>query len=146
LEQLDAIAERVVNVGAVVACEQVVGLRRVSGGFEAGDERRQIIDEQSRMRLLRGTEVVFDAEVKFEGADLEPETAAFIQSGRLGDFREAEEIAVERAALFFFAVRHRKLDVVDGGGGHYSLSYFKSRRKHRPPSMSKTTQESIGFE
>src|SRR5437660_9958550 len=74
------------------------------------------------MRLLRGAEVVFDAEVEFEGADLKPETAAFIESGRFRDFRQAEKTTVERASLFFFAARHRKLDVVDGSGRRYVVT------------------------
>src|SRR4051794_23085932 len=118
----------------------------MSGGFESRHERRQIIDEQSGMRFLCRTEVVLDAEVKLERADLKPEAAAFIQSFRFRDFRKTEKAAVERAAAIFFAAGHRELDVMDGGSGHYSLSYLRSRRKHRPPSMSKTTQESIGFE
>jgi hypothetical protein len=34
----------------------------------------------------------------------------------------------------------------DGWHADYSLSYFRSRRKHVPPSMSKTTHESMGRE
>src|SRR4051812_49423764 len=94
-EQLDAIAERIVNVRAVVAFEQVVGFCRVSGCFETFHERRQVIDQQSRMRLLRRTEIILDAEVQFERADLEPEAAAFIESGWFRDFDQAEKLAVK---------------------------------------------------
>src|SRR4051812_19206747 len=74
------------------------------------------------MRFLCWTEIVLDAEVDLKRADLKPEAAAFIQSLRLRDFRKTEKAAVERAAAFLFAARHRELDVVDGGGGHYVVT------------------------
>src|SRR5882724_1035876 len=100
------------------------------------------------MRFLRRMKIVFDAEVKLQRSDAEPQTSLLTKTGRFRDLDDAENVAVERPGAFFLAPRHGQLNVMKCDSRHagYSLSYFRSRRKHRPSSRSKTTQESMGRE
>jgi hypothetical protein len=112
------------------------------------DDSREVIDEKRRMRFPRRTEIVLDADVQLECADAIPKPTTLALVGRLRNLGQPEDGAVERAGSIFFAARNRDLNVMERDGGHanYSLSYFRSRRKHEPASMSKTTHESIGRE
>ncbi len=112
------------------------------------DDGREIIDQKRRMRFLRRAEIILDTDVQFERSDAIPKTSALALVCRLRNLDQAEHAAVERAGSIFFAAWNGHLNVMERNGGHadYSLSYFRSRRKHVPPSMSKTTQESIGRE
>ena len=112
------------------------------------DNGGEVIDEKRGMRFLRRAKIVLDADVQFERSDPIPKAAALALICRLRNLDQAEHAAVERAGSIFLAGRNGHLNVMERDGGHadYSLSYFRSRRKHVPPSMSKTTQESMGRE
>src|ERR1019366_10826052 len=112
-------------------------------GLGERDHGREVVDQKRGMRFLRRAEIVLDADVQFERADAIPKPSTLALVGRLRNLDQAEHAAVERAGSIFLAPRNGDLNVVECDGGHtdYSLSYFRSRRKHVPPSMSKTTQE-----
>lgn len=112
------------------------------------DDGREVIDQQRGMRFLRRAEIVLDTDVQLERSDAIPKSAALALVCRLRNLDQTEDAAVERACLIFFTARNGNLNMMKGDGGHadYSLSYFRSRRKQVPPSMSKTTHESMGRE
>lgn len=121
LQQLDAVAEGVGDVGAVEAGKGLVASDRESGIGAEGDHGLQVADEESGMGLFRGTEVVFDAEVQLGGAGVEPDAAAGGEVGRLHALLEAEDSGVEGAGVVFTAAGHGQLDVMEGFDGHVRI-------------------------
>jgi len=85
---------------------------RVSEPFH---ESLIIAAAEARMCLLRGTEVVFHSEMEFDPATRKPASAAPGKLRRLRHLRHSQQSPVERAHLFFFSWRHRKLNVIDRG-------------------------------
>src|SRR5579862_29472 len=105
-QQLNAIAEGIVNVNPAVAFQRLVGAGREAGSFKPRREARQVVDEKGRMRLARGTKIGFDAEVDLHAVVDEPAPAAPGKIGRLGNLREAEDALIEPARGLLAARRH----------------------------------------
>ena len=118
LEQLDAVAERVVDVALPEAVDAVAVADVDPGGRQAVAERVEIVDEQRGVGLAGRTEVGLDAEVHLDRSVVEPAAAARREVGRLGDVRDAEEPVVERDRRVLLARRHRQLDVIDRADRH----------------------------
>jgi len=74
------------------------------------------------MRFACGTEIGFHAQVHFERPALEPAAAAHRELRRFGDFRNAQEIAIEPSRLVFAMSRHGKLNMFDCPGTGYANS------------------------
>jgi lipopolysaccharide/colanic/teichoic acid biosynthesis glycosyltransferase len=113
LAELEAVAEGVVGVEAAHACDLLVVAHGDSLRFEACAEGLEVIDDQSRMRLPRRRERLFDADMELLAADLEPAAAAGGERVRLGQLREPEERPVEGPRGAFAAGWRRQLHVVD---------------------------------
>jgi hypothetical protein len=62
LHQLDAIAERVIDIDTVLALERFVFIHIEAGRFQC----RQILDEKTRMRLARRRKILVDTEMDLE--------------------------------------------------------------------------------
>jgi hypothetical protein len=97
--------------------------RRFDRGFvpcipEPFDQVVEVVDDESRMRLLRGDEVRIDAEVDLDAVALEPGAAALGEFRRLRNFRDSENAFLEGARQRFAACRHRELDMVDRDERH----------------------------
>jgi hypothetical protein len=65
------------------------------------------------MRFLGRAKVRFDAKVQLQSATLKPSTATSSEIRRLGDFHEAQSLAVKPARHRFAADRHGQLNVID---------------------------------
>ena len=63
LEQLDAIAERIGDVDAVVTLERFIDDDRRAGLFQMRLQRGEIVDQKRRMRLLRRAKVMLNAQM-----------------------------------------------------------------------------------
>jgi hypothetical protein len=91
------------------------------------------------MRLARGVEIIFHAEVELYIPRLEPCTAAFGEFRWFGDLSEAKYIDVKSAGFFLSARRHGNLDVVDGEDFHHgSTGYPAFTQASSPPSRALT--------
>src|ERR1017187_3049819 len=76
LEELQAIAERVVGVHPPEAGEVTVPSDSLADSGQALDEPVEVVDHDAGMRFAGGPEVFLDAEVQFDGAGPEPCSAA----------------------------------------------------------------------
>src|SRR5271155_3810833 len=70
------------------------------------------------MRLARGEEFLFDAEMHFERAALEPASAAPRQMRRLGMLPDSQDTRIEGACFSLAPGGHRKLHVIDRSDLH----------------------------
>jgi len=73
-QEFNAIPERVVDIGALVAIEGLVLDDLDVRCSEPADHRVQIRDQQGRMRLPRPSEVLVHAEMNLQQGTLEPTT------------------------------------------------------------------------
>lgn len=77
-------------MGAFVSIQRRLGcICFVSRALSLCDEGFQIIHEEGRMRLVRGTKIRFDADVKLRVIRLKPGSTAFGKISRFWDFGEA---------------------------------------------------------
>src|SRR5437763_9340204 len=83
LAELEAVAERVGDVGSVDAGERDVRAGRDAGGGQAVDERRQVVHDQTWMGLSRRGERLFDAHMQLARTGAEPAAASGSQRLRL---------------------------------------------------------------
>src|SRR5690554_1907769 len=118
LDELDAVAEGVVNEAAPHARVAVVPLDRRAVGADARRELIEAAYPQCRMCLRRRTEVGVRAQVQLDVAGPEPGAAVRGQGGRLLHLAEAEDAGVELTSAVLAAWRHGEQDVVDGSGSH----------------------------
>jgi hypothetical protein len=118
LHQFDAVAERVIDIGATESIKRLIPNDRSARLFAQPDDFIQTFDEQSGMRFPRGPEIRFDAEVDFQSSLLKPDSAAHGEMWRLGLLNQSQDARVERPRRLLFVRRHRQLDVFDGVGFH----------------------------
>src|SRR5690606_8839472 len=118
LDDVDAIAEGVVNEAAPHAWVAVVPLDRRAVGADARRELIETAYPQCRMSLRRRTEVGIYAQAQLDVAGPEPGAAVRGRRGRRLHLAEAEDAGVELASAVLAAWRHGEQDVVDGGGSH----------------------------
>ena len=81
LDQLNPVAERIVDVAPVATGQRLVFSDPVSGMLELDHHVGETIDDERRMRLAGGNEILVDAEMDRHCAVREPATAA---PGKLG--------------------------------------------------------------
>jgi hypothetical protein len=117
-QQLDAIAERVVDVDARVAGQWLIVHDVCASGFQAFDQLGEAFHLKCRVSFGCGTEVFLHTGVELELAALEPDAAASSEVRRLGPFWDAEQIAVEASCRRFAVRRDSDLDVVESNDSH----------------------------
>ena len=85
----------------------------ISYTLDVCDQAIEIIYDERRMCLARGSEFRFNTEMEPDISGLEPCSAAFCQIGRFWNFCKAQQTNIKGARLFFFTGWHGDLDVVD---------------------------------
>lgn len=93
--QLDAVAEGIGDIEAVIPFQRLALDRRMACLFETGAKPGQILDQKSGMRLSRGTKVLLDAKMHPYIVRLEPASAPRGKGGWLRHFPHGEERAIE---------------------------------------------------
>jgi hypothetical protein len=111
-EELESVAERIVSVGAPEAREVAVPLHILASTGQVLDERIKAINDDPRMRLTSGPEVVLDAEMKLYAPGAKPHAAAGGEHHRLVDLCHAQDIDEERASCGLLTARRRQLHVM----------------------------------
>src|SRR5437879_2012444 len=95
LHQLDAVAERIVCVHAVVAVQRLI-LHHVTPSLcEGTHEATHVLHHQGHMCLGAGPELLLDAEMDLDAGTLEPAPAPGGKQRRLGDVRYPQRALVE---------------------------------------------------
>jgi hypothetical protein len=114
LEQLDPISERIGDVRSSVPGKRLVLDHVAAGRTAALEQRLQVVDQQRRMRLSGGSEIVLDAEVHVGLSCGEPNPSPPRQILRLRLLGHPQDVPVERARLVFLPARHGELHVMEG--------------------------------
>ena len=112
-DELDPVAEGVVDVGAFPRGPVGVGAHRHAGGAQGRHQRRQVADDERRVGLAGRTEVLLDAEMHRHRPVAEPAAAPRRQRIGLGHADQAEQRRVEGFGLSLPAGRHGQLHVVE---------------------------------
>ena len=136
-KQLNAIAEGVGNIKAMIAFQWLVGDHGHARLPEVLGDGIQMLHQKGRMGLLRRPEVCLHPEMDAQRAPLEPRPAPFGEIGGLGYFSEAEEAGVERTGQRLPTGGHGKLHMVktvnpEGGCAHGCL--FRKKPGNAPGS------------
>lgn len=126
LHQLDPVAEGIIDIDPVIAGQRLVPPGGNAAFGELCNKAGEIIDQECRMRLARGPEVRFDAEMDPDRAAFEPAAAPLLEIVRFLHLGEAEEVAIEAARLIFAAGRHGELDVVELKQRHVTIPILRS--------------------
>jgi hypothetical protein len=117
LHQLDAVAEWVGDIVAVVADKRLILDDGATGGSQSGDECSQIRHKKGRVRARR-REILLHAEMHLDVILLEPAAAAGGKMSRFRHLQKPEQIPVKATRLIFAAFRHGELPMVDGEQAH----------------------------
>ena len=112
LEELQAVAEWVIDVDASEAGEVGIPGGSSARGVEASDEHVKVVDEHARMCLASRPERLFDAKVQFDAMTAKPRAAPACEDRRLVDLSHAEHAGVERPRSVLVASGHRQLHVM----------------------------------
>src|SRR5262245_31440982 len=97
----------------VVAFDRLVCRNFVTGPHCFRHYARKVIDNESRMRLARRDEILFDAQMDLQISAFKPTASARSKLRRLHLFREPEDAMVERPRIVFPPGRHRNQNVID---------------------------------
>ena len=119
--QLDAIAEGIVHIDAVIAFERFIVLHRVARCLELLLKSWQIFYEQCRMRFTSRPEIRLDAEMYFEITSLEPAAPTFGEVCRFWHLFDTERVPIKRSRTFLAARRHGQLHMFDSPDSHRLL-------------------------
>src|SRR6185503_750947 len=103
----------------------------------------EVADREGRMRLLRGREVLGDADVELLRAAREPDAAAGRERRGLRQLLQAEQAGEEAARLRLAAGRRRELHVVEAAD-HAADATPRTQRPSRPPSIARASSSSAG--
>jgi hypothetical protein len=114
LEQLDAIPERVGDVSAVISRQRFIRVHRIPRTSASLEKSLQIDDEQRRVCLLRGLEIILDAQVNMSITRAEPRAATACEVPGFRFFSHAEYIAIEPTRVILAPTGHCELNVVKG--------------------------------
>lgn len=114
-EYLNSVAPRIGRVQPTNTWKGAVPLHRLAG---VGKPARKGIDiaisyPKSWMRLLCCPERLLDADVELLSAHLEPDASALLESLRLLNLVETEELAEEASGVSLTSWRGRYLDVIE---------------------------------
>jgi hypothetical protein len=87
----------------------------------SAEDTVKIVDQESRMSLGRGPEVLLHPEMNLHGFTFEPATAARGEFRGFGSFGKLEHVAIELSRKSFAARRYRELYVIYSDDGHDRL-------------------------
>jgi len=111
-KKLDTIAKRIVGIDAIISFQGLIGDDDHAGVVQMPDERYQIADSESGMRLFRRSKVSLHTEVDSQNAVFEPHAAAFCEIGGLRRFLQSEDSRIKTARDVFPAGRHGELHMI----------------------------------
>ena len=111
-DQLDAVAEHVLNVTALDAGNLVVFTNRNAGCAQFHDQATIIHAGERGVRFPGRPEIFFDSEMNLDVSALEPESTTGHKFRRLGDFFHPKEGALKLAGFLFMALWHGELHMV----------------------------------
>lgn len=83
LDQFYRVAERIVDMAPVVAFDRLVCRNFVTGVHCFRHHARKVIDDESRMRLARRDEILFDAQMDLQVSAFKPTARARSKLRRL---------------------------------------------------------------
>src|SRR5450830_1128154 len=116
--QLDQVAEWVGGIDTQEAGNRRIVLHRMTGGPQRRRHGCQCINDQTRMGIQGRLKCRINAQMQLQRPALEPQAAARLQSGRLGQFRHAEDAAEKVPCSIFASGWHGELNMVNGGNWH----------------------------
>src|SRR6185295_19456175 len=114
------------NIDSTPALQKIVGDDLDTRLAATLDERVELLYEEGRMSLPGRPEILLDAEMQVQGPADEPDSAAFRQMLGLGDLRQTEHTAIERAGLALLPGGHGELNVVEAQDLKLRLSHDDS--------------------
>src|SRR5262245_5056561 len=98
-QELETVAEWVVNVHVLVARERLSVDDLVTGAAKPGHEGFQVRHQQARMRFPSWAKVGVNAKMNFHGCALEPNATAYDEMIGLRSLRNAQKARVEETSL-----------------------------------------------
>ena len=113
LDQFYPVAERIVDMAPVEAFDRLICRNFVTGLHCFRHHARKVIDNESRVRLARRDEVLFDAQMDLQVSAFKPTAPARSKLRRLHLFREPEDAMVEGPRLVLPPGWHRHQNVID---------------------------------
>src|SRR5581483_5098704 len=90
LHQLDAIAERIIDINPVIARERLVFGDSTARRGQFGGKAPHVRDEEGGVCLARGAEILLDTQVDFHRTADEPAATSCCQIFGLVDLRNSE--------------------------------------------------------
>jgi hypothetical protein len=121
LDQLDPVAERVVDMTSVASFDGLVCRDLVAGLFCFRHHAGKVVDNESRMRLACWDEILLDAQMDLQASAFKPAAAARGQLRRLRFFNKPEDALIECPRLVFPPGRHRYQNVIDTANWHSTV-------------------------
>jgi hypothetical protein len=118
LDPLDAITERIVCKHPGASEELAPGPNLDAGTLEGVGEGREVVHDEGRVCLARGTKLGVHAHVKLDGPRPEPAAGTTDAAVGLDQLLEAEQVDEEGAPAGLTARRDRQLDVVQAEDLH----------------------------
>jgi len=113
--EFETIAEGVFGVEAGYAGESAVVDDGDSSDLQRAAKILEIDYVECRVGFFRRAKIMLDANVQLLRAALEPAASSGAQFGRLGDFCQAQNVAIKFSRDGFAVLRRGDLYVVDGG-------------------------------
>ena len=101
---------------------------------------------QCGVRLLRGTKIIFNAEMDLHAATFEPTSAANDEFSRLRNLSHAQNAGVEGAGRFFLSGGHGQLHVINGDecrGSRAQVSFLRRKNRINPSSRLWRSEASV---
>lgn len=88
-------------------------IRLESGRLHACNQIIQVVHDESGMGFARRTEIRFNTQMQLGAPGLKPNSAAFVQPGRLREFCKPKQVDEKSPRPVLLAGRHGHLDMVD---------------------------------
>lgn len=136
MDQLDAIAERIMDIDPLISFKRLIFNNPATRSLEVFRQGGDIIDQKGRMGLKSRAKICLDTEMHLHRTGLEPAAATFGQIGRLLPFEKAEQTGIESTGLIFAARWHGELDMIKTQQRHLSAvvcgaqTIFRLLRQH----------------
>src|SRR5262249_48587556 len=111
-QELETVAEWVVNVHVLVARERLSVDDLVTGAAKPGHEGFQVRHQQARMRFPSWAHVGVNAKMNFHGCALEPNATAHDEMIGLRSLRNAQKARVEETSLLLPSRGHCQLNMI----------------------------------
>ena len=118
LHEFQTISERIVDEDSLVTFEGRVIDDCQSSFSTAFNDRLQVTDQQTRMRLGCGMKVFVDTEMDLHTIGFEPAATPLGEVRRFGRLKKAKHVSIEPSGMLLPTSRHRKLNMVDTDNWH----------------------------